>query len=110
MLLSFIYLIFVSLLKLLIRSGRPAQIKDIELIVLRHQLKVLRCQVGPPSLGRLAAPMTAVQAWCGHSSLPITSRYSHWRDGADDADLFGRAFGVAACRHERPARGVRGVA
>ena len=28
MLLSFIYLAFVSLLKLLVRSGRPAQVKD----------------------------------------------------------------------------------
>ena len=54
MLLSFIYLIFVSLLKLLIRSGRPAQIKDIELIVLRHQLKVLRCQVGALLLAAFA--------------------------------------------------------
>src|ERR1019366_10202842 len=27
------------------RNNRPAQIKDIELIVLRHQLDVLRCQV-----------------------------------------------------------------
>jgi transposase InsO family protein len=50
MLLSFIYLVFVSLLKLLIRSGRPAQVKDIELIVLRHQLEVLRRQVERPRL------------------------------------------------------------
>ncbi len=35
MLLSFIYLVFVSLPKLPIRSARPAQIKDIELIMLR---------------------------------------------------------------------------
>ena len=50
MLLSFIYLAFVSLLKLLIRSGRPVQVKDIELIVLRHQLDVLRRQVERPRL------------------------------------------------------------
>ena len=42
MLFSFVYLIFASLLKLLIGSGGPAQVKDIELIVLRHQLDVLR--------------------------------------------------------------------
>jgi hypothetical protein len=35
MLLSFIYRVVVSLLKLLIGSGRPAQVKFIELIVLR---------------------------------------------------------------------------
>ncbi len=50
MLLSFIYLAFVSVLKLLTRSGRPADVKDIELIVLRHQLDVLRRQVERPRL------------------------------------------------------------
>src|SRR6059058_5806567 len=50
MLFSFIYLVFVSLLKLLIGSGRPARVKDIELIVLRHQLDVLRRQVERPRL------------------------------------------------------------
>ena len=50
MLISFIYLVFVSLLKLLIGSRRPAQVKDVELIVLRHQLDVLRRQVERPKL------------------------------------------------------------
>jgi transposase InsO family protein len=50
MLLSFIYLVFVSLLKLLVGSRRPAQVKDIELIVLHHQLDVLRRQVQRPRL------------------------------------------------------------
>src|ERR1035438_7659525 len=44
MLFSFVYLVFVSLLKLLIGSRRPVQVKDVELIVLRHQLDVLRRQ------------------------------------------------------------------
>jgi putative transposase len=50
MLLSFAYLAFVSVLKLLIRSHRSVQVKDIELIVLRHQLDVLRRQVDRPRL------------------------------------------------------------
>jgi len=50
MLFSFVYLVFVSLLRLLIGSGRPARVKDIELIVLRHQLDVLRRQVERPRL------------------------------------------------------------
>src|ERR1035437_10957760 len=45
MLFSFIYLVFVSLLKLLIGSGRPGEAKDVELIVMRHQLDVLRREV-----------------------------------------------------------------
>jgi putative transposase len=67
MVLSFVYLVFVSLLKLLLRSGRRADVKDIELLVLRHQLEVLRRQVERPRLrpsdrallaaaGRLLAP------------------------------------------------------
>src|SRR3989440_6002593 len=50
MLFSFVYLVFISLLRLLIGSGRPARVKDIELIVSRHQLDVLRRQVERPRL------------------------------------------------------------
>jgi putative transposase len=50
MLFSFVYLVFVSLLKLLVRTGRSARVKDIELIVLRHQLDVLHRQVDRPRL------------------------------------------------------------
>jgi hypothetical protein len=50
MLLRFVYLAFISLLRLLIGGGRPAQVKDIELIVLRHHLEVLRRQVERPRL------------------------------------------------------------
>jgi hypothetical protein len=37
MVLSFVYLAFVALLRLLPRSGRRVEVKDIELLVLRHQ-------------------------------------------------------------------------
>ena len=42
MALSFVYLAFVSLLRLLIRCGRSVDVKDIGLLLLRHQLEVLR--------------------------------------------------------------------
>jgi putative transposase len=50
MALSFVYLAFVSLLKLLIRCGRTVDAKDIELVMLRHQLEVLRRHVKRPRL------------------------------------------------------------
>jgi transposase len=40
----------VSLLRLLIRCGRSVDVKDIELLVLRHQLEVLRRRVERPTL------------------------------------------------------------
>jgi putative transposase len=50
MLVSFVYRAFVSLLRLLICSGRTVDLKDVELLVLRHQLAVLRRQVDRPKL------------------------------------------------------------
>ena len=50
MVLSFVYLAFVALLKLLLGSGRRVEVKDIELLVLRHQMDVLRRQSGRPAL------------------------------------------------------------
>jgi putative transposase len=50
MALSFVYLAFVSLLRLLMRCGRSVDVKDIELLVLRRQLEVLRRQVERPKL------------------------------------------------------------
>jgi transposase InsO family protein len=50
MALSFVYLAFVSLPRLLIGCGRTVDVKDIELLVLRHQLEVLRRHVERPKL------------------------------------------------------------
>jgi hypothetical protein len=38
MVLSFVYLAFVALLKLLLRGGRRVEVSDLELLVLRHQV------------------------------------------------------------------------
>ena len=52
MALSFAYLAFVSLLKLLMRCGRIVDVKDIELLALRHQLEVLRPSRQAPEAAR----------------------------------------------------------
>ncbi len=47
---SFLYLAFRALLAALVRSGRGLDVKDIELLMLRHELEVLRRQVVRPKL------------------------------------------------------------
>jgi putative transposase len=50
MVLSFLYLAFRALLGALARSRRGLHVKDIELLVLRHELELLRRQVARPKL------------------------------------------------------------
>src|SRR5438034_7793936 len=48
---SFLYLAVRALLSALVRSRRSLHVKDIELLVLRHELEILRRQVARPKLG-----------------------------------------------------------
>jgi hypothetical protein len=50
---SFLYLAVRALLGALIRSRPGLHVKDVELLVLRHELEILRRQVVRPELGRL---------------------------------------------------------
>jgi hypothetical protein len=67
---SFFYLSVRALLGLLVRSGRGPDVKDIELMVLRHELEVLRRQVGRPRLEPADRALLAAAA----CHLPRSSR------------------------------------
>jgi putative transposase len=67
---SFLYLAMRALLGALVRSRRGLHIKDVELLVLRHELKILRRQVVPPKL-RMADRALLAAAGC---HLPRSSR------------------------------------
>ena len=50
MALTFLYWAFRRLLELVVLTSRSERAKEIELVVLRHQLSVLKRQVGRPKL------------------------------------------------------------
>jgi putative transposase len=56
---SFLYLAFRALLGALVRSRRGLDVKDVELLVLRHELEVLRRQVARPNLRAADRPLLA---------------------------------------------------
>src|SRR6266536_3077048 len=63
MVFSFLYLAVRALLGLLVRCRRGPDVKDVELLVLRHEIAVLRRQVGRPRL-RLADRALFAAAAC----------------------------------------------
>src|SRR5215207_8811331 len=67
---SFLYLALRALLGALVRSRRGLQVKDIELLVLRHELEILRRQVARPKLATSDRALLAAAAW----HLPRSSR------------------------------------
>jgi putative transposase len=69
MIFSFVYLAFRSLLGALVRSRRGLDLKDLELLVLRHELEVLRREVAQPKL-RLADRALLAAASC-HLPRPL---------------------------------------
>jgi len=117
MVFSFVYRAFVSLLKLLISARRRVDVKDIELLVLRHQLKVLRRQGQRPTLrpsdrallaamGRLLPPgrrhgllVTPETVLRWHREL-VRRRwtYSHARPGRPSIDVTTRQLVLRLAR------------
>jgi hypothetical protein len=67
---SFLYLAFGALLGAVVRSRRGVDVKDLELLVLRHELEVLRRQVARPQL--VAADRALLAATARH--LPSSAR------------------------------------
>src|SRR5215218_5784605 len=67
---SFLYLAVRALLGALVRSRRGLHVKDIELLVLRHELEILRRQVARPKLGTPDRALLAAAA----CHLPRSSR------------------------------------
>jgi putative transposase len=69
MALSFLYVAFRALLGVLVRSRRGLDVRDVELLVLRHELEVLRRQVARPKLHAADRALLAAAA----SQLPRPS-------------------------------------
>jgi putative transposase len=67
---SFLYLAVRALLGALLRSRRGLHVKDVELLVLRHELEILRRQVVRPELRMVDRALLAAAA----SHLPRSSR------------------------------------
>jgi putative transposase len=59
---SFLYLAVRALLGALVRSRRGLDVKDVELLVLRHELAILRRQVARPKLGMADRALLAAAA------------------------------------------------
>src|SRR5213080_2115613 len=59
---SFLYLPVRALLGALVRSRRGLDVKDVELLVLRHELVILRRQVARPKLGMADRALLAAAA------------------------------------------------
>jgi putative transposase len=72
MVFSFLYLAFRALLGALVRSRRGPHVKDIELLVLRHELEILCRQVARPKLGAAdRAVLAAVACHLPRSSFGV---------------------------------------
>jgi putative transposase len=67
---SFVYLAVRHLFGALVRSRRGLHVKDIELLVLRHELDILRRQIARPKLSRVDRALLAAAA----CHLPRSSR------------------------------------
>src|SRR6266700_3929868 len=99
---SFLYLAVRALLGALVLSRRGLQVKDIELLVLRHELEILRRQVARPKLATSDRALLAAAAChlprSSRGVLLVTPRtLLRWHQG-----LVGRKWRQAAGQRGRP--------
>jgi hypothetical protein len=69
---SFLYLAVRAVLGALVRNRRALDVKDIELLVLRHELAILRRQVGRPKLRMADRALLAAAAVRTQTGLAFT--------------------------------------
>jgi hypothetical protein len=86
LLVSALYVVVCRLLELVVLLGRRDRAKDLEILVLRHELSILRRQVGQPRYGPhdrllLAALSRSLPRRCWNVFVvrPETLLYRHWR-------------------------------
>jgi hypothetical protein len=93
---SFLYLAVRALLAALVRSRRGLDVKDVELLVLRHELAILRRQVARPKLRMADRALLAAAAV--HLPRPQRSLMlvTHPADAAALASSIGAAEVAAA--------------
>ena len=96
---SFLYLAVRALLGALVRSRRGLHVKDVELLVLRHELEILRRQVVRPKLRTVDRALLAAAA----CHLPRSSRGVLSGDSADAAALASGACSPEVATAGRPA-------
>ena len=100
MVLSFLYLAFRALVGALVRSRSGLDAKDIEVIVVRHELEVLRRQVARPKLRPADRALLAAAAF--QLPRPLRDARAAWTAGAHRR---GSRVGDAA-RAREPALGI----
>jgi putative transposase len=106
MVLSFVYLVFVSLLKLLLRSGRRVDVRDVEVLLLRHRLDVLRRRSSVRSCDRVTARCWPQQAGCCRPRAATACSSRRRRRCVGTAGLCG-GDGHARARPGRPSIDAR---
>jgi hypothetical protein len=97
---SFLYLALRALLGALVRSRRGLDMKDVELLVLRHELEILRRQVSATA-ARNGRP--GVVSCCGLSSAALLAG----RAAGDSEDARALASSVGAPEVATAARPAR---